>query len=216
MLDVFGRHVAERGFERANFGDIAAELGISKGTIVHHFGTKSVLLRELQERYMRRRLAEAETLLDNTAGADEQLAALIYAFVNYQVVDRTSTVAFQREVVQLLDDETLATVRRQRADYRRLVRDVIRDGIDTGLFRRCDEDIVSLYIFGSVHWMWTWFDPDGHAPVDHIASEYVATTLRGLVIDDSRVERLSDPNGTIAELVRHTLEAANDNHAVQR
>src|SRR4051794_19136496 len=40
ILVTFTRHVAERGYDRANFGDVAAELGLSKGTIVHHFGTK--------------------------------------------------------------------------------------------------------------------------------------------------------------------------------
>ena len=48
ILAAFIRSVAERGYERTNFGDIAAELGMSKGTIVHHFGTKDQLLRELQ------------------------------------------------------------------------------------------------------------------------------------------------------------------------
>ena len=36
----FTRAVAERGYDGTNFGDLAVELGISKGTIVHHFGTK--------------------------------------------------------------------------------------------------------------------------------------------------------------------------------
>lgn len=40
ILDAFVRYVAERGYERTNIGDIADELGMSKGTIVHHFGTK--------------------------------------------------------------------------------------------------------------------------------------------------------------------------------
>ena len=57
ILEAFTRAVAERGYDGTNFGDLAAELGISKGTIVHHFGTKDAMLRELHEGYMRRRLA---------------------------------------------------------------------------------------------------------------------------------------------------------------
>ena len=41
ILDAFVRYVAERGYDRTNMGDIADELGMSKGTIVHHFGTKA-------------------------------------------------------------------------------------------------------------------------------------------------------------------------------
>lgn len=205
ILRVFARHVAEHGFERTNFGDVAGELGISKGTIVHHFGTKNAMLAELQGEYMRRRRQEAESLLRHTEGPDEQLAALVYAFVYYQVIDRTATIAFQREVVRLLDDDSLHSVRNQRADYRRLVRDVIREGIEAGLFRPCDADIISLSIFGSVHWMWTWFDPDGRTPIDQVAREYVRHALGGLLADPGTLARLSDPEGAIAELVRGTL-----------
>src|SRR6476619_5760172 len=49
ILDAFTRAVAERGYDGTNCGDLAAELGISKGTIVHHGGTKDALLRELHE-----------------------------------------------------------------------------------------------------------------------------------------------------------------------
>ncbi|WP_197504060.1 TetR/AcrR family transcriptional regulator [Mycobacterium sp. 852014-50255_SCH5639931] len=40
ILEAFVRYVAERGYERTNLGDITDDLGMSKGTIVHHFGTK--------------------------------------------------------------------------------------------------------------------------------------------------------------------------------
>ena len=46
IRDAFIRHVAESGYDGTNFGSIADELGISKGTIVHHFGTKERLLDE--------------------------------------------------------------------------------------------------------------------------------------------------------------------------
>ena len=40
ILESFTRHIAEIGYHDVNFGMVAAELGITKGTIVHHFGTK--------------------------------------------------------------------------------------------------------------------------------------------------------------------------------
>ena len=56
ILDAFVRYVAERGYDRTNIGDIADELGMSKGTIVHHFGTKAQMLRELEETHLARQL----------------------------------------------------------------------------------------------------------------------------------------------------------------
>jgi AcrR family transcriptional regulator len=103
ILSTFTRYVAERGYDGTNFSDIANELGISKGTIVHHYGTKDRLLAALHESYMRRRLAEARLIVERLDGPVEQLAGLLHAFIRYQVHDRDATVAFQREVIQRRD-----------------------------------------------------------------------------------------------------------------
>ncbi len=49
ILDTFTRHIAEIGYDGVNFGLVAKELGVSKGTIVHHFGTKDRILAALHE-----------------------------------------------------------------------------------------------------------------------------------------------------------------------
>ena len=35
ILDIFTRHVAEKGYDGTSFSDVASELGISQGLIVH-------------------------------------------------------------------------------------------------------------------------------------------------------------------------------------
>ena len=48
-----------------------------------------------------------------------------------------------------------------RHEYRELVVGVLAEGTATGEFRPGDDRLRTLQIFGSVHWMWTWFDPAG-------------------------------------------------------
>src|SRR5690242_21829394 len=87
ILETFTRHVAERGYDRANFGDVATELGMSKGTIVHHFGTKDRMLAEVQERYMGRRLDEAHAFLARLAAPEQRIAAFVHAGVRYSTLE---------------------------------------------------------------------------------------------------------------------------------
>lgn len=47
------RHFAERGFQDARVGDIADELGIAKGSIFQHFGSKSGLFFEVYKKAVR-------------------------------------------------------------------------------------------------------------------------------------------------------------------
>src|SRR2546428_8777320 len=128
ILESFTRHIAEIGYHDVNFGMVAKELGVSKGTIVHHFGTKERILAALHESYMTRRNAELDYLLDALDDPAEQLAAALHAFIIYHVEDRAATVAFQREVVRLADHESMAQGARLRQQYFAKVRDVVQAG----------------------------------------------------------------------------------------
>lgn len=53
IIEAAMRHFAEHGFESARISDIADELGIAKGSIFQHFGTKDGLFLEVYKRAAR-------------------------------------------------------------------------------------------------------------------------------------------------------------------
>lgn len=201
ILTTFTRHVAERGYDRANFGDVATELGMSKGTIVHHFGTKDRMLAEVQERYMRRRLDEAHAFLNRLPAPEQRIAAFVHAGVRYSTDEPETTVAIQREVVRLTDEPGMETARAQRDAYRDLVVTALRDGVTAGVFVPGDARLRSLQMFGSLHWMWTWFDPAGRLAPEDVAAEFCRTLLRGLGVDEATAAAAADPLGPVARCV---------------
>ena len=208
ILETFTRHIAEVGYDGTNFGTVAAELGVSKGTIVHHFGTKDRILAALHERYMRRRLAELELMIERLPDPAEQLAAVLHAFMLYQIEDRTATVAFQREVVRLADQSAMAEGRALRERYLRTVRRVIEAGAQAGVFRQVDAGLDALLLFGSAQWAWTWFRPDGTSSVQQVGSALVDLALAGLLVDRARVAELADPDGPVVQVVRAAIRDA--------
>jgi TetR/AcrR family transcriptional regulator, cholesterol catabolism regulator len=208
ILAAFTRAVAERGYDGTNFGDLALELGISKGTIVHHFGTKDAMLRELHEGYMRRRLSEVRVVWERLSRPAERLAAFVHLGVRYQAVDRTATVAFQREVLRFAAAPGMGTSQSLRDQYRELVERVLAEGVSAGEFRPGDDRLRTLQLFGSVHWMWTWFDPAGPSTVAEVARSYVGTFLTGVLVDQSEAAALADPAGRVAGVVVAALSDA--------
>lgn len=210
ILRAFTRHVAKSGFDGTNFAEIALELGMSKGTIVHHFGSKDRLLAEAQEGYLRLRLAEALAIVARLRTPPEQLAGLATALVFSQAYDRSGAVAFQREVVRSRQGEEMATVRLLRDSYRDVVLGVIRTGIADGSFRPGDDQLWTLEMLGSAQWMWTWYDPDGdHAP-DDVAACFVDLALGALLRDRARLAELSARDGPVFGVVRHCFAASGD------
>jgi AcrR family transcriptional regulator len=183
------------------------ELGISKGTIVHHFGTKDRMLRELHEGYMRRRLAEVRVVWERLTRPAERLAAFVHLGVQYQVVDRAATVAFQREVVRFAAEPGMETSQALRHEYRELVVGVLAEGTAAGEFRPGDDRLRTLQLFGAVHWMWTWFDPDGPRTAAEVAASFVDTFLAGVLTDPGATAGLGDPDGPVARAVAAAVAA---------
>ncbi len=53
IIDVAMRHFAEQGYHAARVGDMAVELGIAKGSIFQHFGSKDGLFFEVYKKAVR-------------------------------------------------------------------------------------------------------------------------------------------------------------------
>ena len=207
ILDAFVRYVAERGYDRTNMGDIADELGMSKGTIVHHFGTKAQMLRELEETHLTLQLDVLRMVWDRLAGPHERIAAIIYAAALLQVIGRNATVASQREVVQLSDDPAMQQVRKLRDQLQALAIDEIGNGIQSGVFRSVDIELAALQLWGSLQWMWVWFDLVESRTPEQIGAAFVDVFLGGLLLDRLGLSKWADPSTNVVSVVRDCLAA---------
>jgi TetR/AcrR family transcriptional regulator, cholesterol catabolism regulator len=207
IFDAFVRYVADRGYERTNMGDIADELGMSKGTIVHHFGTKAQMLRELEETHLVHQLDALQMAWGRLTAPHERIAAIIYASALLQVVARDATVASQREVVQLFDDPVMQQVRKLRHQLQALAIDEIRSGIESGVFRRVDVELAALQLWGSLQWMWVWFDPTGARTPEQVGAAFVDVFLGGLLLDRLGLSKWANPSADVVSVVRECLAA---------
>ncbi|MCP2279257.1 TetR/AcrR family transcriptional regulator [Nocardia amikacinitolerans] len=208
ILDIFTRHVAEKGYDGTSFSDVASELGISQGLIVHHFGTKARLLDALHVSYMRRRIEEAEHIVAAFSTPTERLAALLHASMLYQVHDRNRTVAFQREVARFAQQDENSEGRKLRRHYIGILHGLLDAGIAAGEFRPVEISIRSLLIFGAAQWAWTWFEPEGRSSAEQVGAEMVDLTLGSLLVDRTSLPRLSDPDGPLVAAVIEIISAA--------
>ena len=111
---------------------------MSKGTILHHFGSKDRLLEHVHTDYMERRLAEAHALLARLETPPDQLAGLVYQLMLAEHHDRAATVAFAREIMRFASEDVMSDVRRMRHEYSDLMHAVIQRGMDEGRFAQAD------------------------------------------------------------------------------
>jgi TetR/AcrR family transcriptional regulator, cholesterol catabolism regulator len=214
IVETFARRVAQHGYADTNYSDIAADLGIAKGTIVHYYATKDRLFAAMHDLYMQRCINQALAIVERLDDPAQQLAGILFSFILYQDIDRDFTVAFQREIATLATHENMANGRRLRGDYIRLVRDVMDAGVRDGAFWSVDVNVYSLLIFGSSHWAWTWFQPDGRLTAVEVGGQLVELVLGSLLIDRGRLAALTDPTGPVAQVAQTCLATATASDAL--
>ncbi|HUB98744.1 MAG TPA: TetR/AcrR family transcriptional regulator [Solirubrobacterales bacterium] len=180
ILQCFTEMVAERGYDEVSIRDVAEALGISKGTILHHFRSKEALLEQVHNEYMRRRLAEANEFLAEFEDPVDQLQLIVYQLMLSQQDDRAATVAFSREIVRSAEEEVMAEVRAMRDQYSAKVIEIISRGVESGAFKAVDPRLTALQVFGMCNWSWTWFKPEGRWQASKIADEFCRTLIGGL------------------------------------
>lgn len=202
LLSAFDELVAEFGYDGASLALVAERVGVVKGTIVHHFGTKDRMLIESHLLYMGRRMAEARAILANLVDPAEQLIAMIYSNIRAHRDDRTATVSFLREFTRFASHAHGAEVLNIRREYAAITTSILRNGVESGTFRDIDVDLTSKQIFGAQNHMWTWYRPSGSATPEQIAAEFSRNILRGVRAagrpgtTDDDVTRIWAPVGT--------------------
>ncbi len=178
---MFAEQVADRGYADTSINDVASALNLSKGTVVHHFGSKEAMLGELHVAYFARRFAEAEHIHAELDDPVARLVAMIYALLAAHRDDRAASLACLRELVRYLSgEERNEFVRDQRTRYTRIVVDILRDGVERGVLRTSDPQLSALQIFGMCNYAWTWYRPEGAASVEDIAAVFARDILGGL------------------------------------
>ena len=118
---------------------------------------------------------------------------MIYALLAAHRDDRAASLACLRELVRYFDGDLTGYVREQPTRYMAIVGDILRDGVDEGLFHTADPKMSALQIFGMCNYAWTWYQPDGSQSVEEIARLFARNILGGLAhkaADDDALDKL--------------------------
>ncbi|MDF3608153.1 TetR/AcrR family transcriptional regulator [Paracoccus sp. DMF-8] len=75
LLDIAARHMRSRGYAAFSYGDLAAECGIRKASVHHHFPTKEALGLAVLDAHQEKFSARLQAITDDAADLRERLTA---------------------------------------------------------------------------------------------------------------------------------------------
>ncbi|MDQ3809505.1 MAG: TetR/AcrR family transcriptional regulator, partial [Chloroflexota bacterium] len=170
----------EKGYHATSMQDIAAALGLYKGSLYHYIGSKDELLARVFERGMGALLVEIERIAaDATSSPSAQVRQIVDAHVAAVAPNLDALTVYLHEW-RALTGEALATVQAQRERYTRLVGEVLARGVQGGEFQIADVRIATLGLIGMCNWVCQWYQPQGRLSPTDIAGHFAAVLLDGL------------------------------------
>jgi AcrR family transcriptional regulator len=170
----------EKGYHATSMQDIAAAVGLYKGSLYHYIAGKEDLLAQVFERAMGTLIADVERIVaDTSLQPSAQLRLIIAAHVQAVAENLDALTVYLHEFRALAGD-SLATVRAQRERYIQLVAEIVGRGVGLGEFSTPDVKIATLGLVGMCNWMCQWYQPTGRLDAPAIGDQFANLLLSGL------------------------------------
>jgi len=189
LVTAAARLFSERGYHGTSMKHLGDELGLLKGSLYAHIGSKQELLHEVVEEGARRFLERGRAALDMDGGAAERLEAFLVGHIETATEHLDAATVFLNEW-RYLNDELRADVQGQRDTYEGFVRMIIADGIHAGEFRDdADVDMAARLVLSAGNWVYAWYRVGGSMSSTEIGRRYTELLVRGLITEEEDQKR---------------------------
>jgi len=167
-----------KGFHAAGMREIARGLGMAPGALYYYFESKEDLLYACQTLALERLLGSANGIAEGDLEPEAKLHALVRAHLGHVLGDLGGSLAHIE--FHALPEDRLRDVVSKRDAYERVVRRVLKEGVDRGRFRRTDVKLTALALLGALNWTVVWWRPGGRHDLDAVARHVTDTFVEGL------------------------------------
>jgi AcrR family transcriptional regulator len=173
----------DRGYHGATMQDISAEVGLTAGSLYHHFsgGKEAIFVAVLEEGLMHV-MADVQAIVESELPPPAKLRQAIRAHV-LGVTNHIAIAALMifemRTALSLpeLPQHYLA----QRDEFEGLYRRMIAEGVESGVFRPVDVGVFTRTLLGASNWVSVWYRPEGRLTGEAIADEIADVFLCALL-----------------------------------
>ncbi|WP_458127688.1 hypothetical protein [Pseudomonas sp. Z2-11] len=153
-------------------------MGLGRGALYYHIGSKEELLFEITSRYLRLLIAEGSPLCESNILAEDkfrQFSTIVMRTIVTHLAEMTVCFREMYSVIGTRQTELLDLHRQ----YERLWSQILKTGVSEGTFRTSDSLAVKA-ILGIHHYSYLWIKPGGPRSSDSIAMFFCDTILPGL------------------------------------
>lgn len=173
---------ADKGYEATSLRDVSQAVGVSLAGLYHYFASKEDLLYQVQYRTFASMLEAQERAAVLPGTAEERFRRLVIGHLAFFNSHRNELKACTYELESLKGDlyHRVEAIRRRYYHLVTMAVAELRDGSVHSAHESRYERHVTLFLFGMLNWIFMWYDPERHGPVDQIGEEMLDLVLNGL------------------------------------
>lgn len=179
ILEAATRVMAQAGYEKASMRMVAKAAGVSLAGMYHYFDSKERMLFLIQFRTFNSLLNKLKEKLHGVEDPVEQLFVMVRAHIGYFAANMAALKVCSHELDSLSGtsyDET----RQIRRTYYELTRGIIDRVLDKQApGAALDRNVLTMSLFGTLNWLYRWYDPKGGRPPAAVANQIAAQFLFG-------------------------------------
>ena len=162
--------------------------GIQAASIYYHYANKEALLVEIMETYMLLLNSRLERILQEQPLPLLRLHEAIANHIRLHTSYKSEFFIIDTEI-RALEGENRMHILALRDHYEALLQEILRNGMEQGVFRRTDVKVSSYAIIAMCTEVATWFRPDGRLTVQQVIDMYSSMTTQGLLIGRAPAQR---------------------------
>lgn len=183
ILDAAAQVIRRKGFHGASMADIAESVKLQKASLYHHVASKQEILLALLDRAIDMLTEQIAPLTRQSAPADVKLRDMTYAYLRLlaENSDLAAVLLFEH---RSLEPKQHARHIPNRDRFEALWRDVLLEGVQSGIFQCSDPALAVRALLGILNWTLTWYRPKGEFSIEQIADQYVDLLYHGLLTSD--------------------------------
>jgi TetR/AcrR family transcriptional regulator, cholesterol catabolism regulator len=171
------RLFAEKGYHGTSIGEIAAALGVQKGSLYAHIRSKQDLLYETMLEGARAFHAGLDAIPDDLP-ATEKIRLALRSHLRV-VADQLDVATVFVQEWRYLEGERREEILRERRRYEDRVRAFFREGRDLGKLRTdLDDATAALLALSAANWAYTWLKPG--RDTDELADRFYELLVNGM------------------------------------
>src|SRR6478736_1092881 len=171
------RLFAEKGYHGTSIGDLAAAMGVQKGSLYAHIDSKADLLWEVAHDGAVAFHAGLDAVPEELP-APERIRLALRAHLRVISEQLEIATVFIREW-RYLEGERRTLFLAERRRYEERFRALFREGRERGELRTdLDDGAAALLALSAVNWAYTWLRPD--ASTDELADRFTTLLLDGM------------------------------------